>query len=343
MPGGFCTSLSRIRATAVATCTASTSAAPFTRRRMISTSRSRVRVGDPVVEAAALDRVVQVARAVRGQHDDRRVRRADRADLRDRHARVGEQLEQERLEVVVGAVDLVDQQHRRPRPGVLERAQQRPPDQVVRPEQVLLAQRRRRSRRRAGSRSAGAGSSTRTAPRRRRSPRSTAAAPAACRARRRAPWRPRSCRPPPRPRAAAAAAGAGRGTSRSPGPRRPGSRRSARRCAERLDVGSEVADLVAMFAARRTRRESPLGIPVTAAARDGPASPRQTRAGVHGMSMWSTPCVACSASITALTIAGGEPTLGDSPTPFAPSGWCGQGVTVSPSSKSGHSSAVGIR
>ena len=42
-----------------------------------------------------------------------------------------EQLEQERLEVVVGAVDLVDQQHRRPRPGMLERAQQRPADQVV--------------------------------------------------------------------------------------------------------------------------------------------------------------------------------------------------------------------
>jgi hypothetical protein len=61
------------------------------------------------------------------------------------------------------------------------------------------------------------------------------------------------------------------------------------------------------------------------------------------MSMWSTPCVSCSASMTALTIAGGEPTFGDSPTPLAPSGWCGHGVTVSPSSKSGHSSAVGIR
>ena len=36
--------------------------------------------------------------------------------------------------------------------------------------------------------------------------------------------------------------------------------------------------------------------------------------------MWSTPCVSCSASITALTIAGGEPTFGDSPTPLAPSG-----------------------
>ena len=38
---------------------------------------------------------------------------------------LGQQLEQEGLEVVVGAVDLVDQQHRGPRPGVLERAQQR--------------------------------------------------------------------------------------------------------------------------------------------------------------------------------------------------------------------------
>ena len=93
-----------------------------------------------MVEAAALDRVVQIARAVGGQDDDRRVRGADRAELGDRHRRLAEQLEQERLEVVVGAVDLVDQQHRRARAGVLERAQQRPPDQVVGAEQVLLAE-----------------------------------------------------------------------------------------------------------------------------------------------------------------------------------------------------------
>ena len=86
-----------------------------------------------MVEAAALDGVVQVARPVGGQHDHRRVRGPDRADLRDRHARVREQLEQERLEVVVGAVDLVDQQHRGPRAGVLERAEERAADQVVGP------------------------------------------------------------------------------------------------------------------------------------------------------------------------------------------------------------------
>ena len=64
--------------------------------------------------------------------------------------RLAEQLEQERLEVVVGAVDLVDQQHGGPRAGVLERAQQRPPDQVVRPEQLLLAEASPPASRRAG-------------------------------------------------------------------------------------------------------------------------------------------------------------------------------------------------
>ena len=37
-----------------------------------------------------------------------------------------------------------------------------------------------------------------------------------------------------------------------------------------------------------------------------------------------------SASTTALTKACGEPTVGDSPTPFAPIGMCGDGVVVDP-------------
>ena len=60
-----------------------------------------------------------------------------------------------------------------------------------------------------------------------------------------------------------------------------------------------------------------------------------TWAGVSGMSAWRTP-YGLSASITALTTAGGEPTVADSPTPLTPSGWCGDGVTVSPSSNVGH-------
>ena len=61
-----------------------------------------------------------------------------------------QQLEQERLEVVVGAVDLVDQQDRRARARVLERPQQRPADQVLGPEQVLLAEGLAAGSRRAG-------------------------------------------------------------------------------------------------------------------------------------------------------------------------------------------------
>ena len=174
----------------------------------------RRRVVDPVVEAAPLQRVVQVAGAVGGQHHDRRVRRPDRAQLRDGHRGLGEQLEGERLEVVVGPVELVDQQHRRPRAGMLQRGQQRPAQQVVRAEQPGLVGAARRGTRRAGCRAAGGRSSTRRAPRRRRCPRSTAAGPAGCPAPGRAPWPPRSCRRPARPPAAAAAAAGRPGTAR---------------------------------------------------------------------------------------------------------------------------------
>ncbi len=71
------------------------------------------RVLDPVVQAAPLERVVHLAGAVRGQDDERRRRRPDRPQFRNGDGEVGEHLEQERLELVVGAVDLVDQQHGR--------------------------------------------------------------------------------------------------------------------------------------------------------------------------------------------------------------------------------------
>src|SRR6516225_10969498 len=64
--------------------------------------------------------------------------------------------------------------------------------------------------------------------------------------------------------------------------------------------------------------------------------------GAMGMSMCLTP--KCDrASTTALTNAAGEPTLGDSPTPLAPMGWCGDGVQVLPVSQVGVSTAVGNR
>src|SRR3954449_7359471 len=71
-----------------------------------------LRVVDPVVEAATAQRVVQLTRAVGRQHHDWRRCRADRPDLRDGHLELREQLEQERLELLVGSVDLVDEQDR---------------------------------------------------------------------------------------------------------------------------------------------------------------------------------------------------------------------------------------
>ena len=68
---------------------------------------------EPVVEAAALEGVVQLARAVGSEHDDRRYGCRDGAELGDAHRPAGQHLEQERLELVVGAVHLVDQQHGR--------------------------------------------------------------------------------------------------------------------------------------------------------------------------------------------------------------------------------------
>ena len=53
----------------------------------------------------------------------------DRADLRDRHLKVGEELEQIGLERLVGAVELVDQQHRGAGEIRLQRLQQRALDQ----------------------------------------------------------------------------------------------------------------------------------------------------------------------------------------------------------------------
>src|SRR6266446_5748139 len=65
-----------------------------------------------------------------------------------------------------------------------------------------------------------------------------------------------------------------------------------------------------------------------------------TFSGVIGMSRCVTPRWR-SASTTAFAIAGGAPTVADSPTPFAPNGWCGEGVIVLSVSHFGVSSAVG--
>ena len=62
---------------------------------------------------------------------------ADRADLGHRDLEVGQDLEQVRLELLVGAVDLVDQQDRRGAVGGLERLEQRPLEQELGAEDVV--------------------------------------------------------------------------------------------------------------------------------------------------------------------------------------------------------------
>ena len=93
------------------------------------------RVADPVVEATPLQCVVELARAVGREDHDRRLVGDDRADLRDRDLEVRQQLEQERLELVVSAVDLVDQEHR-PVAGA-DSVEQWSFEQELRPEELV--------------------------------------------------------------------------------------------------------------------------------------------------------------------------------------------------------------
>ena len=175
-----------------------------------------VRVLDPVVEAAPLQRVVQVPGPVGGEHHDRRHRGPPGAELGDRDRRLGEQLEQERLELVVTPVHLVDEQYGGPRAGMVQRGQQRPGQQVVGAEQVRVAERL----------AAGLGQPDREQLARvvplvqglGRGQALVALQPDQRRVERppRAPWLPRSCRPRARPQAGSAGPSGRPGTAPRP-------------------------------------------------------------------------------------------------------------------------------
>ena len=206
-PGSLNRSSLRSSCTKPTTWRDSRSLAPGALPFRISSSRLQVGIIDPVVEAAALQRVVDLARAVRGDDDDRRLRRLDRADLRNRHLEVRQHLQQIGLERLVGAVELVDQQDRRAlgmRAAAPAAAAAGSGSARRRCRRQARRDRARPAPRRAGSRSSGGRSSTRRPPRRRRGPRSIAGGSAAARASSPAPWRSRSCRRRPRLRRTAA-------------------------------------------------------------------------------------------------------------------------------------------
>ncbi len=90
-----------------------------------------------MVEAAALHRVVDLARAVGSDHHHRGLGGFQRADLRDRDLPVREHFQQVGLERLVGAVQLVDQQHRRRALPAFQRARERTLDQELLGKNVL--------------------------------------------------------------------------------------------------------------------------------------------------------------------------------------------------------------
>src|ERR671921_73277 len=93
---------------------------------------------DVMVEAAALEGVVDLPGAVGGQDGHGRAFGHDGTELGDRDGEVREDLQQERLELVVGAVHLVYEQYGRHRPPMLQRLQERTADQKLAVVEVAL-------------------------------------------------------------------------------------------------------------------------------------------------------------------------------------------------------------
>ena len=88
-------------------------------------------VVDPVIEAAAFQSVVQIPGPVGGEDDNRLMSSVESADLWDRHGGLGEQLEEERLKLLVRSVNLVYEQDGGTGTGMLNGLEQRSFDQVL--------------------------------------------------------------------------------------------------------------------------------------------------------------------------------------------------------------------
>src|SRR5215469_8523505 len=82
-----------------------------------------IRIVHPMIDTAALHRVVNLARTVRGDDDDRPLHGADGRELRNRDLKIRQDFEQVRFERLIGPVELIDQQYGRAYPR-LQRAQE---------------------------------------------------------------------------------------------------------------------------------------------------------------------------------------------------------------------------
>ena len=83
-----------------------------------------------MVQTAPAQCVVQIAAAVGGQYRHRWALGDERAEFGDRDRRLAEELQQQRFEFVIGAVDLVDQQDRLSGPAVANAGQDGPVNQI---------------------------------------------------------------------------------------------------------------------------------------------------------------------------------------------------------------------
>ncbi len=81
---------------------------------------------------------MELATAVGGEDDDGCDRSGEGAELGNRHRRLAEELEQHGFELVVGPIDLVDQQDRSDRPGVSYALQDRSFEEELLGEQIGL-------------------------------------------------------------------------------------------------------------------------------------------------------------------------------------------------------------
>ena len=96
------------------------------------------RILDPMIETAALERIMNFPRAIGGEKHVGPMLCRDRAEFGDGDLKIRQHLEQKRLELHIGAIDLVDQQHRRVGAVGLDRLEQRTLDQIFLTEDLGL-------------------------------------------------------------------------------------------------------------------------------------------------------------------------------------------------------------
>src|SRR6185436_10346485 len=84
---------------------------------------------NPLVQTASFEGVVYFTCAVRREDDQRRLTRPKRSQFWNRDLEFGEQFQQKPFELLVGAIDLVDEQDGGPRARGIDRLQEWPLDE----------------------------------------------------------------------------------------------------------------------------------------------------------------------------------------------------------------------